>query len=256
VTERSEVQVTRHAARRTGGGGMTGYPRLSRPQIAWRAAQDLDDGAYVNLGVGIPGAVAGYVPPGREVILHSENGLLGFTGRRSGGVADPDLVNASIQPVDLLPGGCFFDCADSFLMIRGGHLDMALLGAYEVSAGGDLASWHSGRPGVPPAVGGAMDIAAGAKQVRVLMEHTTRWGSPRLVSNCMLPLTAMAVVRRVYTDLAVLDVRPEGFLLRESLADVPVDAIRKLTGAEVLVSDTWQPLVVPDDPDRETALWR
>ena len=213
----------------------------TREQIAQRAAMDLPDGAYVNLGIGLPTLVGNLIPEGREIFLHSENGILHFGPRPDTAQTDPNLINASKQPVSLLPGSVIFDSAESFVMMRGGHLDLALLGAYEVADNGDLANWTRGRPGVPPAVGGAMELAYGAKQVWALMEHTTRDGAPRLLQRCSLPLTARGVVTRIYTDLAVLHVEPRGFVVHEMVPGLTLDALRRLTDAELHPADGLRP---------------
>jgi 3-oxoadipate CoA-transferase beta subunit len=185
-------------------------PKWSRAQMAARVAQDIPDGAVVNLGIGLPTLVANHLPAGREVILHSENGVIGMGPAPAAGAEDYDLINAGKQPVTLLPGGCFFHHADSFAMMRGGHLDICVLGAFQVSAQGDLANWHTGAPDAIPAVGGAMDLAIGAKKTFVMMEHCTRDGASKLVAACSYPLTGIACVSRVYTDLAVIDITPAG----------------------------------------------
>lgn len=202
----------------------------SREGIAARVAQDLADGTVVNLGIGMPTLVARYVPDGREVIFHSENGVLAFGPPREADGIDPELINASKEPISLLPGGSYFSHADSFVMIRGGHIDLAVMGAFQVSAGGDLANWSAGADGIP-AVGGAMDLAAGAKGVYVMTKHTTSSGEPKLVAECSLPLTAAGVVTRVYTDLAVLDVAGETFVVRELVDGLTVDELQGITGA-------------------------
>ncbi|MGH7115728.1 MAG: 3-oxoacid CoA-transferase subunit B, partial [Stellaceae bacterium] len=202
---------------------------LKRRQIAWRAAQDLADGAYVNLGIGLPTLVSDFIPDGREIVLHSENGILGVGPAPGANAVDPDLINAGKQPITLVTGGSYVHHTDSFLMIRGGHLDLALLGAFEVAENGDLANWTTDDPKFPPGVGGAMDLAAGAKEVRVLVEHTTRDGSPRLRKQCGYPLTAMQVVKRIYTDLAVIDVTKDGFVVKEMVADIDFDALQAKT---------------------------
>jgi 3-oxoadipate CoA-transferase, beta subunit len=168
---------------------------LSRRQMAWRAAQDLADGAYVNLGIGLPTLCSDFIPEGREIVFHSENGILGMGRAPQPGEADQDLINAGKQLVTLLPGGAFFHHTDAFLMIRGGHLDVALLGAFEVSERGDLANWTTEDPNFPPGVGGAMDLAVGAKAIRVLMDHTTKDGKPRILTQCRYPLTAPHCVK-------------------------------------------------------------
>ena len=204
---------------------------LKRRQIAWRAAQDLADGAYVNLGIGLPTLVADFLPADREIVLHSENGVLGVGPAPGDNEVDWDLINAGKQPITLVTGGIYVHHTDSFLMIRGGHLDLALLGAFEVSETGDLANWTTDDPGFPPGVGGAMDLAVGAKEIRVLVEHTTKAGAPRIRRRCGYPLTAAAVVRRIYTDLAVIDVTAEGLVVRELVDDLDFPALQAKTEA-------------------------
>ncbi len=204
-----------------------------RHAIARRAAQDLPDGAYVNLGIGLPTLVAGHTPVGREIIFHSENGLLGVGPPPPAGAEDVDLINAGKQPVTLLPGAAVFHHNDAFVMMRGGHLDYALLGGFQVSAGGDLANWSIGETGKAPAVGGAMDLAAGAKQVWVLMEHVTKEGAPRIVERCSYPLTAAGVVRRIYTDMAVIDVGRE-MVVRELSEGVSFAYLQERTGVRLV----------------------
>jgi 3-oxoadipate CoA-transferase beta subunit len=206
----------------------------SREQIAARAARDVPTGAYVNLGIGLPTLVGNLIPPEREAFLHSENGVLHFGARPAEGEADPCLINASKHPISLLPGASIFDSALSFAMMRGGHLDLAILGAYEVADNGDLANWTRLDPGTPPAVGGAMELAYGAKQVWALMEHTTKDGRPRLLRRCRLPLTAAAVVTRIYTDLAVLHVTPAGLQVQEMAPGVTLDYLRRFTEATLV----------------------
>lgn len=202
--------------------------KLTATQIAWRAAQDIADGAYVNLGIGFPEMVARFQPPGRQAIFHTENGILGFGEAPPPGEEDWDLINAGKKAVTLRPGTAFFHHADSFAMVRGGHLDVAILGAYEVAENGDLANWSTGPKGIP-AVGGAMDLVHGAKRVIVLMEHNARDGSHKLVDHCTLPLTGIGVVHRVITDLGVVDIAADGLLLRELAPDVTLDEIREKT---------------------------
>jgi 3-oxoadipate CoA-transferase, beta subunit len=218
---------------------------LKRRQIAWRAAQDLVDGAYVNLGIGLPTLVSDFIPPDREIVLHSENGVLGVGPAPGDNEVDWDLINAGKQPVTLVTGGSYVHHTDSFLMIRGGHLDLALLGAFEVSEKGDLANWTTDDPGFPPGVGGAMDLAVGAKEIRVLVEHTTKAGAPRLRRYCGYPLTAAAVVRRIYTDLAVIDVTPEGLLVREMVEDIGLPALQAKTEAELRLAPDAKVLRAP-----------
>ena len=204
---------------------------LKRRQIAWRAAQDLADGAYVNLGIGLPTLVAEFLPTEREIVLHSENGVLGVGPAPGDNEVDWDLINAGKQPITLVTGGSYVHHTDSFLMIRGRHLDLALLGAFEVAENGDLANWTTDDPGFPPGVGGAMDLAVGAKEIRVLVEHTTKAGAPRIRRQCGYPLTAAAVVRRIYTDLAVIDVTAEGLVVRELVEDLDFAALQARTEA-------------------------
>ncbi len=189
--------------------------RFDRNQMAARVALDIPEGAYVNLGIGLPTRVANYLPPDREIFLHSENGLLGMGPAPAPGEEDPELINAGKEPVTLLKGGCFFHHGDSFAMMRGGHLDICVLGAFQVSARGDLANWHTGAPDAIPAVGGAMDLAIGAKQVFVMMELLTKNGESKLVPECTYPLTGITCVNRLYTDLGVIDITADGLLVRE-----------------------------------------
>lgn len=204
-------------------------PKWSRAQMAARVAQDIPDGAVVNLGIGLPTLVANHLPPGREVILHSENGVIGMGPAPAAGAEDYDLINAGKQPVTLLPGGCFFHHADSFAMMRGGHLDICVLGAFQVSSQGDLANWHTGAPDAIPAVGGAMDLAIGAKKTFVMMEHCTRDGASKLVAACSYPLTGIACVSRVYTDLAVIDITPTGPQVIDSVPGLAPADLQALT---------------------------
>jgi len=210
------------------------FKPLSRAQMSSRLADDIPEGWYVNLGIGIPTLVAGYVPADREVIFHSENGLLGMGAPPPPDQIDPWLINAGKQAVTLLKGGSYFHHADSFTMIRGGHIDLAVLGAFEVGETGDLANWTTSVSESAPAVGGAMDLAAGAKRVWVLMEHTTKEGQPKLVRRCSYPLTAPAVVSRIYTNLAVLDVTPQGLKVVEMVPGLTRDALQARTDATLL----------------------
>lgn len=203
----------------------------TRDQLAGRIARDIPDGWYVNLGIGLPTLIANHLPPDREIVLHSENGILGMGPKPGDNEADFDLINAGKQPVTLLAGGAFFHHADSFAMIRGGHLDLVVLGAFEVSAGGDLANWTVDDNSMPPGVGGAMDLAVGAKHVWIMMEHVTKKGEPRLVDKCRYPLTAAQAVHRVYTDLAVLDVTAEGFVVRDMAPGLSMAELEARTGA-------------------------
>ena len=206
------------------------YTRRTKDELARRVAQDIYDGAYVNLGIGQPTLVANHLPPGIEVVLHSENGILGMGPAPAQGEEDYDIINAGKQPVTLLPGGVYFHHADSFAMMRGGHLDICVLGAFQVSATGDLANWSTGEPGSIPAVGGAMDLAIGAKQTWVMMDLLTKSGESKLVPQCSYPLTGLACVKRVYTDLAVFELTGAGVLLRECVEGVDRVALERLTG--------------------------
>ena len=211
-------------------------PGWSREQIAARAAQDIPDGSYVNLGIGIPELVAQFVPAGRVFIYHTENGLLGMGPPPPPGHEDPELINAGKKPVTTIPGASFFHHADSFAMIRGGHIDVCVLGAMQVSATGDLANWSTGAPGAIPAVGGAMDLVAGVETIFVITQHTTKTGEPKLVAACTYPLTGKGVVSRIYTNLAVVDVTPQGFRLLELAPGVPLEEVREKTGAPLQTS--------------------
>ncbi|WP_456280679.1 CoA transferase subunit B [Cupriavidus sp. JZ107] len=204
--------------------------RLTRDQMAARVARDIPDGAVVNLGIGLPTLVGNHLPADREILLHSENGLLGMGPAPAPGEEDGDLINAGKQPVTIKPGASFFHHADSFAMMRGGHLDYCVLGAFQVSATGDLANWHTGAPGAIPAVGGAMDLAIGAKQVFVMMEHLTKQGESKIVPECTYPLTGIGCVTRVYTDLATIDVTPDGLVARDLVEGLSFDELQRLTG--------------------------
>jgi len=204
--------------------------KLDRKQMAARVARDIPEGSYVNLGVGLPTLVADHLPRGREIILHSENGVLGLGPRPAPGQEDEDLINAGKEPATLLVGGCYFHHADSFGMIRGQHLDFAVLGAFQVSVAGDLANWHTGGADAIPAVGGAMDLAVGAKQVLVMMEHLTKAGESKIVERCTYPLTGARCVNRIYTDLAVIDVKPDGLHVVEMVEGLAFEELQRLTG--------------------------
>ena len=219
--------------------------KLSNAQIAWRAAQDIEDGAYVNLGIGFPEMVAQYQPPGRQAIFHTENGILDFGPSPAQGQEDWDLINAGKKAVTLNPGAAFFHHADSFAMVRGGHLDVAILGAYQVAQNGDLANWSVGAKGVP-AVGGAMDLVHGAKRVAVITEHVTKDGKPKLLAACTLPLTGVACVTRIYTSLAVIDIVDGHFVLREKLSALTLEDLQAQTGAPLHLDGPVQDLTVPE----------
>jgi len=203
--------------------------KWTRDQMAARVAKDIPDGAVVNLGIGLPTLVANHLPSDLEIVLHSENGVIGMGPAPAKGEEDYDLINAGKQPVTLLPGGCFFHHADSFAMMRGGHLDVCVLGAFQVSATGDLANWHTGAPDAIPAVGGAMDLAIGAKKTYVMMEHLTKSGDSKLVAACTYPLTGIGCVSRIYTDLAVIDLGPDGASLVELVDGLSFDELQKIT---------------------------
>jgi len=206
----------------------------SRDGMAERCAGDIPDGSYVNLGIGIPELVAAYVPEGREFIYHTENGLLGMGPSPEAGGGDPELINAGKRRVTANPGAAYFHQADSFAMIRGGHLDVSVLGALQVAANGDLANWSTGAPDAIPAVGGAMDLVAGVKTVYVITRHCTKSGDPKLVEACSYPLTGVGVVDRIYTDLAVIDVTPHGFQLVELSPGVTFEYAQERTGAALI----------------------
>lgn len=202
-----------------------------REAMARRLAQDIPNGSYINLGIGIPELVAKFVPEGRTFIYHTENGLLGMGPSPEEGQEDPELINAGKRHVTANPGAAYFHHADSFAMIRGGHLDLSILGAMQISQSGDLANWSTGKPGAIPAVGGAMDLVAGVKRVFVLTQHTTKTGEPKLVESCTYPLTGQGVVDRIYTDLAVIDITPAGFQTVELAPGVPFEHVQAMTGA-------------------------
>jgi 3-oxoadipate CoA-transferase beta subunit len=209
------------------------YTRRSKDELAQRVARDIHDGAYVNLGIGQPTLVAHHLPAGVEVILHSENGILGMGPAPAEGQEDYDLINAGKQPVTLLPGGAFFHHADSFGMMRGGHLDICVLGAFQVSATGDLANWSTGEPGAIPAVGGAMDLAIGAKQTWVMMDLLTKKGESKVVKSCSYPLTGIGCVKRIYSDLATLACTPEGLRLIDVVEGLSHAELEKLVGLPI-----------------------
>ncbi len=206
----------------------------SREEMAKRLAQDIDDGAYVNLGIGIPELIAKYVPEDKEFIYHTENGLLGMGPSPEDGEGDPELINAGKKRVTELPGAAYFHHADSFSMIRGGHLDLSVLGALQVSMHGDLANWSTGKPDAVPAVGGAMDLVAGVKSVYVITQHCSKNGAPKLVENCTFPLTGIGVVNRIYTDLAVIQVTKDGFQVIELSPNISFEYVQEHTGAPLI----------------------
>jgi 3-oxoadipate CoA-transferase beta subunit len=223
------------AGRAIGRGGMTANAaRWSREAMAARVARDIPEGAVVNLGIGMPTLVGAHFGAARDVILQSENGLIGMGPPAAPGHEDLDLINASRLPVTLLPGGAYFHHADSFAMIRGGHVDYCVLGAFQVSIAGDLANWHTGEPGAIPAVGGAMDLASGARHVFVMMDHLTKAGESKIVASLTYPVTALACVGRIYTDLAVLDVTPQGLSVREIVDGVSIEELRRVTGVPLV----------------------
>ena len=219
--------------------------KLSNSQIAWRAAQDIEDGAYVSLGIGFPEMVAKFQPEGRQAIFHTENGVLDFGEAPIAGEEDWDCINAGKKAITIKPGTAFFHHADSFAMVRGGHLDVAILGAYEVAQNGDLANWSTGVGGVP-AVGGAMDLVHGAKRVAVLTDHVTKKGAPKLLEACTLPLTGVGCVTRIYTSLAVIDIENGHFVLREKVAGLSFDELQAVTGATLHTDGPVADLIVPE----------
>jgi len=210
--------------------------RYTRQQMATRVALDIPNGAYVNLGIGLPTMVANHLPKDREIILHTENGLLGMGPAPEAGAEDGDLINAGKQPVTALPGASYFHHADSFAMMRGGHLDCCVLGAFQVSVRGDLANWHTGAKDAIPAVGGAMDLAIGAKRVFVMMEHLTKKGESKIVEACTYPVTGLACVNRIYTDLAVIDVTPRGLAVVEMVDGLSLAELQKLSGVPMTMA--------------------
>ena len=224
---------------------------LNRLQMAWRAAQDIQDGMVVNLGIGMPVHIGDYVPDDRDVFIQSENGVIGAGPLAAADAADPDLVDAGSRRITLRPGATVIDSAASFAMIRGGHIDVTVLGAFEVADNGDLANWDMRLPGKGPLVGGAMDLAASARAVWVLMEHMTRNGAPRLLQKCTLPLTAVGCVRRIYSDLAVIDVTASGFLVHELIDGMTRDELQARTGAPLTFAPDCRTLVAPPLVDAE-----
>jgi 3-oxoadipate CoA-transferase beta subunit len=216
---------------------MSTAKKWSRIEMAMRVAADIPDGSVVNLGIGLPTLVANHLPEGREVVLHSENGVIGMGPAPAEGQEDFDLINAGKQPVTLLTGGAYFHHADSFAMMRGGHLDICVLGAFQVSVEGDLANWHTGAKDAIPAVGGAMDLAIGAKRVFVMMDHQTKSGASKIVERCSYPLTGVRCVNRIYTDLAVIDVTPQGLRVVEIVDGLAFDELQRLTGVPLTSAD-------------------
>jgi 3-oxoadipate CoA-transferase, beta subunit len=208
--------------------------RWTKDQMAALVAADIHDGAVVNLGIGMPTLVGNHLGRDKEVMLQSENGIIGMGPAPAPGQEDYDLINAGKQPVTLRPGGSYFHHADSFAMMRGGHLDICVLGAFQVAANGDLANWHTGAPDAIPAVGGAMDLAIGAKATWVMMEHTTKTGEPKIVPRCTYPLTGLGCVSRIYTDLAVIDVTPLGLKARRIVEGSSFEGLQARTGVALL----------------------
>jgi 3-oxoadipate CoA-transferase beta subunit len=204
--------------------------RFTRDEIAQLVARDIPEGCYVNLGIGLPTLVANHLETSKDIFLHSENGILGMGPAPAPGEEDGDLINASKQPVTLLTGGAYFHQADSFAMMRGGHLDICVLGAFQVSRTGDLANWHTGAPDAIPAVGGAMDLATGAKRVFVMMEHQSKSGESKIVDRCTYPLTGVGCVSRIYTDLAVIDISDGGLIVRDLAPGLTLDELQSITG--------------------------
>ena len=209
------------------------YTRRSKDELAARVAQDIPEGATVNLGIGQPTLVANHIPASREVLLHSENGILGMGPAPAAGHEDYDLINAGKQPVTLLAGGAYFHHADSFAMMRGGHLDICVLGAFQVSATGDLANWHTGEPGAVPAVGGAMDLAIGAKQTWVMMDLLTKQGQSKVVSQCTYPITGLACVKRIYSDLGTLACTPQGLQIIDLVPGLSLEELSRIIGLPI-----------------------
>ncbi len=210
--------------------------KWNRDEMAAKIAQDIPDGSYVNLGIGMPELVANHIPEGREVIFHTENGLLGIGPSPLPGLEDDELINAGKKPVTAIKGASFFHHADSFAMVRGGHIDICVLGAFQVSAQGDIANWSTGAPGAIPAVGGAMDLVQGVKTIFVITQHTTKTEEPKIVNHCTYPLTGKGVVSRVYSDLAVIDIAPEGLLVREMAPGVTLEYLQERTEPKLILS--------------------
>ena len=219
---------------------------LNRKQVAWRIAQEIPEGSYINLGIGSPEMVANYIPEDREIFFHSENGILGMGPTPKPGQEDGNLINAGKKPVTLLPGGSYFNHTDSFAMIRGGHIDICVLGAYQVAENGDLANWATLDTTKPPGVGGAMDLAVGAKKIYIMMDHLTKDGQPKLMTSCTYPHTGHGVVRTIFTDLAVIDVIDKGFVVRELAKDMSLEDLRSKTDASLTLAKNWSVLNPPE----------
>ena len=220
--------------------------RLSRRQIAWLVANEIPDGSYVNLGIGIPTLCADHMPGEREILLHSENGVLGFGPRPDEGDEDNDLVGAGKQPIAMLDGGSYFVHSDAFGMIRGGHIDIAMLGAFEVSGEGDLANWTTNNPTFPPGVGGAMDLAAGAKEVWVLTEHQTKDGNAKIVNKCSYPLTSAKCVKRIFTDLAIMSIDKGELIVEGMIEGMTIEELQSRTEPKLCLSSSSKVLAAPD----------
>jgi len=219
---------------------------LTRKQVAWRIAQEIPEGSYVNLGIGSPEMVANYIPDGREIFFHSENGILGMGPAPKAGEEDGNLINAGKKPVTLLPGGSYFNHTDSFAMIRGGHIDICVLGAYQVAENGDLANWATLDTTKPPGVGGAMDLAIGAKKIYIMMDHVTKDGQSKLMKSCTYPQTGFGVVKTIFTDLAVIDIINETFVVRELASGISVEQLQSNTEAFLIFDKNWTELNPPE----------
>ena len=219
---------------------------LTRKQVAWRIAQEIPEGSYVNLGIGSPEMVANYIPDGREIFFHSENGILGMGPAPKAGEEDGNLINAGKKPITLLPGGSYFNHTDSFAMIRGGHIDICVLGAYQVAENGDLANWATLDTTKPPGVGGAMDLAIGAKKIYIMMDHLTKDGQSKLMKSCTYPQTGFGVVKTIFTDLAVIDIIDETFVVREVAPSISVEQLQSNTDASLIFDENWTELNPPE----------
>jgi 3-oxoadipate CoA-transferase beta subunit len=219
---------------------------LTRKQVAWRIAQEIPEGSYVNLGIGSPEMVANYIPDGRDIFFHSENGILGMGPAPKAGEEDGNLINAGKKPVTLLPGGSYFNHTDSFAMIRGGHIDICVLGAYQVAENGDLANWATLDTTKPPGVGGAMDLAIGAKKIYIMMDHVTKYGQSKLMKRCTYPQTGFGVVKTIFTDLAVIDIIDETFVVREVAPSISVEQLQSNTDASLIFDENWIELNPPE----------